>query len=573
MKIVEEGSPAAPVWLVGEAPGEVEVSTGRPFTGPSGALLDGALREAGLAREACYLTNVCHERPPTYRNKAGKEIQNDIDQWFLGKREAAATGALEVNGRYPAEPIRRGLDRLNRQLAEHRPRVVILLGNTPLWAVAAQQGITKWRGSVFPCGTGAAVAAFHPADCLPNRSPQHRILLVHDLQRAKRILASPALAVPTDWDFAVPRSVIEMREWLGDCGFLHRRETPTACDIETWRGQIHCIGFATSERAAMCIPFMRVDLANPHWWSADDECEIVRILQDVLVHYPMTFHNGLYDVQYIARQWGIMPWHADDTMAMQHVAFPGLLGGKIDPVTGRVDKRGSSLSLSFIASLYCRYYKFWKMDGRNWVPGENSEEDYFRYNMEDCCRTWECRHVLQALLKREALWDQYRLIMRTFEPAYKMMFEGFAVDQERMQAMYDGCGTAMVEDRAWLSEVCGVDDINPESAPQMQHLFYTALGQEHVYKGRGADRKLTCDDSALDKIARRTPLLAPLCERIQHYRSMETVRKDCDRRMLEEDGRLYAAWNPAYVETFRGSSNETAFGRGTNLQNFKRPEK
>jgi hypothetical protein len=32
------------------------------------------------------------------------------------------------------------------------------------------------------------------------------------------------------------------------------------------------------------------------------------------------------------------------------------------------------------------------------------------------------------------------------------------------------------------------------------------------------------------------------------------------------------AFNIAFVETFRFSSNETAFGEGGNLQNIKRPD-
>jgi uracil-DNA glycosylase family 4 len=48
--------------------------------------LDAMLREAGLSRSECFLTNVCHERPPSYQRN-GKWIHNDIDQWFLGNTQ------------------------------------------------------------------------------------------------------------------------------------------------------------------------------------------------------------------------------------------------------------------------------------------------------------------------------------------------------------------------------------------------------------------------------------------------------------------------------------------------------
>ena len=52
-----EGPLDARIMLIGEQPGDEEDLAGRPFVGPAGRLLDRALREAGLPREALYLTN------------------------------------------------------------------------------------------------------------------------------------------------------------------------------------------------------------------------------------------------------------------------------------------------------------------------------------------------------------------------------------------------------------------------------------------------------------------------------------------------------------------------------------
>jgi uracil-DNA glycosylase family 4 len=43
--------------VIGEGPGGYETRVGRPFVGPSGKLLDAALREAGGARHNCHVTN------------------------------------------------------------------------------------------------------------------------------------------------------------------------------------------------------------------------------------------------------------------------------------------------------------------------------------------------------------------------------------------------------------------------------------------------------------------------------------------------------------------------------------
>ncbi|TDQ00890.1 UdgX family uracil-DNA binding protein [Labedaea rhizosphaerae] len=52
-----EGPSDASVVLVGEQPGDREDREGHPFVGPAGRLLDRALEEAGIDREAVYITN------------------------------------------------------------------------------------------------------------------------------------------------------------------------------------------------------------------------------------------------------------------------------------------------------------------------------------------------------------------------------------------------------------------------------------------------------------------------------------------------------------------------------------
>ena len=66
----------AEIVFIGEAPGEVEAKTGRPFVGPAGRVLDGLLADAGLTRDDIYITNVVKDRPPdnredVYKRQAG----------------------------------------------------------------------------------------------------------------------------------------------------------------------------------------------------------------------------------------------------------------------------------------------------------------------------------------------------------------------------------------------------------------------------------------------------------------------------------------------------------------------
>jgi len=52
-----EGPKRATFMLVGEQPGDKEDLAGRPFVGPAGRVLDRALADAGIEREATFVTN------------------------------------------------------------------------------------------------------------------------------------------------------------------------------------------------------------------------------------------------------------------------------------------------------------------------------------------------------------------------------------------------------------------------------------------------------------------------------------------------------------------------------------
>ncbi len=59
-----EGDPCARLMFIGEAPGEDEDRTGRPFVGRAGQLLEKMIVAMGLSREQVYIANVMKVRPP-----------------------------------------------------------------------------------------------------------------------------------------------------------------------------------------------------------------------------------------------------------------------------------------------------------------------------------------------------------------------------------------------------------------------------------------------------------------------------------------------------------------------------
>ena len=64
-----EGVPNPVVMVIGEGPGADEDSSGRPFVGRAGLLLDKMLESIGLSREKnCFIANIIKCRPPANRD-------------------------------------------------------------------------------------------------------------------------------------------------------------------------------------------------------------------------------------------------------------------------------------------------------------------------------------------------------------------------------------------------------------------------------------------------------------------------------------------------------------------------
>lgn len=70
-----EGDPRARLMFVGEAPGETEDQTGRPFVGRAGQLLDKMIVAMGLSREQVYICNVLKTRPPNNATPTSEEAR------------------------------------------------------------------------------------------------------------------------------------------------------------------------------------------------------------------------------------------------------------------------------------------------------------------------------------------------------------------------------------------------------------------------------------------------------------------------------------------------------------------
>ena len=132
--------------LIGEAPGEEEARLGHPFVGRSGQLLDKMLGQAGIDRRQCLVANVFRSRPP----------DNKVDHFFISKRAAAQQGITiaEEYGQFGSAWVRaefaEDIEHLRDTLAQLKPRLILTLGRTPLWALTGEKGLLERAGQELP---------------------------------------------------------------------------------------------------------------------------------------------------------------------------------------------------------------------------------------------------------------------------------------------------------------------------------------------------------------------------------------------------------------------------------------
>lgn len=136
--VFADGSPAARVLILGEAPGRDEDREGRPFVGRAGQLLDRMLaaidldRSADTPDKAVYITNVLPWRPPQNRDPEPEEIAMMLP--FVQKH-------IELVA----------------------PDIIVLMGNIACRAALGKQGILRLRGTWTKAFGMPALPMTHPA--------------------------------------------------------------------------------------------------------------------------------------------------------------------------------------------------------------------------------------------------------------------------------------------------------------------------------------------------------------------------------------------------------------------------
>lgn len=143
--------------FIGEAPGEEEDRTGRPFVGRAGQKLDEIIKAMGMRREEVYIANVLKSRPPHNRDPKPEEV-------------AAC------------------MPYLLRQVALLQPQIMLAVGRIAAQNLLGTEApLSRLRGQVHRFGelNVPLVVTYHPAYLL--RTPQDKRKAWEDLKFARGI--------------------------------------------------------------------------------------------------------------------------------------------------------------------------------------------------------------------------------------------------------------------------------------------------------------------------------------------------------------------------------------------------
>lgn len=137
-----EGNEDTEIMFIGEAPGEQEDKTGRPFVGKAGKKLTEIIESVDLKREDFYTTNIVKARPPDNRDPKQEEIDACRDY-------------------------------LEAQIATINPELIITLGAVPTQDLLdTDKRISTLRGKFYDWRGVKIFPMFHPSYLLYNPSKE-----------------------------------------------------------------------------------------------------------------------------------------------------------------------------------------------------------------------------------------------------------------------------------------------------------------------------------------------------------------------------------------------------------------
>jgi len=516
------GSPEARYVIVSTAPKAVEHATGQGYVNSYAKILDTMLSRAGILRSSCYLTYVIKERPP--RDDVGYFID-------LSKRAP-----------YITEKYRMYINELKQELEKTNANIIVAVGNVPLYALTGLRSITNWRGSTLDCTLipGRKVLPIIDTE-VANKQYIYMYMIQHDLQKVVEEAKYPEIR-KRERVLRVGPSFPEAMEYLEQC----KKVPQVGFDIEGGAMGMQCFAVAKHEEDAMCIPLLD---SQGDYFTPDKEVEILKSLAELLQnpHQKHVLQNGLFDLDYLYRDYGIRITNIEDSMVAHAITFPDF-----------------PKNLGFLTSFYTDM-NFYKDEGKKGMIGK-VDKSFWLYNARDAVACLEAYHVLQEEIRELQNEKTYSSQVRIIQPLAAIQWRGIRIDKS-------GIGKANNEALEEIDKLQEELDkltleeadvrINMNSPKQLKEYFYERK-RSKVYHFKG---KPTTNEKAMKHLASDGHKEASIILKMRKLKKLQGTYYDMKFDPL--DGRFRTSYDPAGTKNGRLSSSKRLIdGVGGNAQNI-----
>jgi len=461
-----------------------------------------------------------------------------------------------------------------QDIAEHKPKVVVLVGYVPTnWMLPGTgQGIGKWRGRLVPIKVLDHVCwaypILHPAGVMRKgggvfKSEEEKIF-----ERDLKTLFKKLRSMPTP-DYRSEDLTADIN-WIrkGDDKDLailtDRLQTMShaqlcSVDIETKRlrpykkdSAILSCSVTTRNHGTFVFPVCW----EGFWKTPTLETKALKMLQWFLENSGRKVcHNTKFEQEWFAHKYGmelILGTKWGDTMAQAYVW----------------DSRKGMLNLDVLIRMHFGFNlkalspnidvkRIWECD----LPS------VMLYNGLDTKWTLELYYVLHRLIKQEGLQSVVRERIRTGATIVGAQLVGVPVNERVRQRLSKRLTRAIEEQvdkaretRPWrrFVKLYGRDP-NPDSHPDMKKLFGKIMKVKECKTAAGG---ITTADEVLSKLDAKKYPVAPI---ILEHRSLTTIKGtfvDPVGKLVDEDGRLHTSYGHLYTVSGRLNSEDP------NLQNW-----
>ena len=510
--IYPDGPEDAEIVLVGETPGSYELSSGKPFSGPSGRMLfDDLLIRSGIVRSQCLVLNAYWDYPPGGKTERIEDIT----------RDHARTLSL---------------------IQKHPRKVVIPMGGEALNLFTGEHSVSAWRGSIIRTPSYILFPMYNPAAVLHQYSL--KTIYRHDCLRLKALLDDPNLAdFPRNIRHPGNTSCQELTHLLEEM-----RSAPIiSFDIETHvkTQTITCVGLSSSADKAIVIPLTQT-------WDWESHYKILRVLKEVLEGPSAKIGQNLdYDVQHL--------WHSG--IGVRNVWLDTMIAhATIQPELPH--------DLGFLTSWYTLhpYYK----EMRKSVASHEYSETQWRYNGIDAAITFDIGIQLAQELYDTNTWDYFhKIAMPAQKTLIRMEHKGVLINEDlrnkRRQELTEGIDEILTDPI--------LEDVNPNSSKQIAQHLEDKLLPPSKQLPRTDKGNPKCDVHVLKSLRRtgnaKTKSFVDAVLAAREKRKLISTYLNAKTR---GDNRMHCSYRVA-TKTGRISSSQDPFQTGMNLQNIPKSQR